>query len=233
MSKLNSPIEIKSITKSKITSFFKQTSSLDVNQLRLTNISLYSVTPWKEANRISNWILQFYTGSRPLLKPIGSSLTITDATANVGGNAISFHLNGFGLVNVIEKDELTAKLLNNNLKAYGLTTNNVYCCDYLSIYDKLEQDVIFLDPPWGGPNYKNYPLLDLFLGKINVADLSYQILNNNKASLIVLKVPVNYNFTSLQHTLKNCTFCIRKVFRHKFHSYNIIFCYKNSYSKII
>lgn len=64
-------------------------------------------------------------------------------TANVGGNTISFHLSGFDLVHSIEKDALTAEILSQNLRAYQLPTQNIHCCDYLSIYEELDQDVVF------------------------------------------------------------------------------------------
>jgi len=224
------PTEVKLIGRSKRAMFFKQTSILDHNKLKFTDISLYSVTPWREADMISNWILRYYKGDQSPLRSVGSSIKITDATANVGGNAISFHLCGFGLVNAVENDKLTAKFLTNNLDAYGLATTNVHCCDYIVISEKLEQDVVFIDAPWGGSDYKKQKSLDLFLTGINVADICQQIIEKNRASLVALKVPANYNIIGLQTKLDGCTVTVRKVLRHNFHSYSMIFCHK-SFSK--
>lgn len=195
----------------------------DVNQkqLRLTDISLYSVTPWKEANMISRRIIHLYKEID--IPP--SKLTITDATANVGGNTISFYLNGVGHVNSVEIDDLTCEILTNNLLVYKLPTDFIYCTDYLSIYKTLVQDCVFLDPPWGGPNYKKTKSLDLYLGKVNVIDLCAELLNEKRATMIVLKAPTNYNLSGLKKRLTKNLFEIQQIYRGHKHSYNVIYIY--------
>ncbi len=208
--------------------FFQPTPTIDSSRLRLTNISIYSTTPWKEANFISRAIVNFYKANQEytIAKLTTYPIIITDATANVGGNTISFYLNGIGQVNAVEKDELTCQILKNNLEVYQLPTNTVYCCDYLDIYKTLIQDVVVIDAPWGGSDYKDLSQMDLFLSGVNIIDICVELMVDRKASLIVLKLPVNYNYAELFQRMPNCHFLTHKVFRgHNHNSYNMVFCW--------
>jgi hypothetical protein len=224
--------------------YFQPVVGVDPSQLLMTNVSLYSTTPFREANFISRTILNFYSkGSqfhsssneqgekttticKSELKPLTGSLpTITDACSHVGGNTISFYLSGFKTINAVEIDEKTCDMLKHNLSAYCLPTDNVHCCDYMSIYLKLVQDVVFLDPEWGGPDYKKSPCLDLFLGQINIIEICCKLFNEKKVSLIVIKVPTNYNLSALVNNLPNKTFLTHKILRGTHHSYNVVFCW--------
>ncbi len=40
----------------------------------------------------------------------------------------------------------------------------VYNADYVKVGPSLWQDIVFMDPPWGGPEYKTAKSLDMFLG---------------------------------------------------------------------
>jgi predicted RNA methylase len=221
--------------------FFQPSFSVDSRLLRLTNISLYSTTPWKEANFISKAIINFYRGYQPhqtsdkflVSKQFqfqhshpNYPITITDATANIGGNTISFYLNGINQVNAVEMDELTCEILKNNLNVYHLPTETTYCSDYTQIYKKLSQDVVIIDAPWGGSDYKKNNLLDLYLSDINIIDLCLELFKENRVSLMVLKLPVNYNFEKLFKHISNIgkRYLTHKVYRsHNHHSYNIVF----------
>jgi len=195
----------------------------------MTNISIYSTTPWKEANFISKTILNFFhphEDGSPFLFASDGGLVITDATANIGGNTISFYLNGLTSVNAVEMDQLTCDILKHNLVTYQLPVNTVHCCDYLSIYDQLVQDVVFLDPPWGGPDYKKATKLDLYLGikqSLNIIDICAKLFEKEKVKLIVLKLPINYNLSRLMKRLPNNHFLTHKIYRHHNHSYNVVY----------
>lgn len=223
--------------------YFQPCNGVDPTHLQMTEVSLYSTTPYREAHFISKTILNFYSKGlskgqnsqslcpftnicKPDLKPLYGSLpVITDACSHVGGNTLSFHLNGLKTVNSIEIDEEICEMLKHNLTIYHLPTDRVKCCDYLSVYLKLEQDVVFLDPEWGGPDYKKSPCLDLYLGRTNIIDICCQLFNEKKVSLIVIKVPVNYNLSALMTNLPNKTFLTHKILRGTHHSYNVVFCW--------
>ena len=193
----------------------------------MTDNGLMFITPWKEAQMIAKWVMQYYSGATAKLTPMGPTVTITDGTASIGGNVIGFYLNGFGQVNSCEINPVSSQILLHNLLVYSLPTDNVYCCDYMTIYKHLKQDVVFLDPPWGGADYKKSTSLDLYMSGVDVSDLTITLLKNHMACLVSLKVPYNFNFHSLsQKITKNGSHInIRKVFRGAHHSYTMVFCW--------
>jgi hypothetical protein len=85
--------------------------------------------------------------------------------------------------------------------------------------------VVFLDPPWGGPEYNKKDRVELFLSEINVVDLCVNLLSQHKASLIVLKVPANYHLQDLVDRLPTKNIMTHKIYRGLHHSYNVIFCW--------
>ena len=180
-----------------ISKIFPPKKDIDLNKLWITNNGLMFITPWKEAQMISNWIMKYYVGAIKLHPDDISNITITDGTSSIGGNVIGFYLGGFGTVNACEINPISSQILLHNLYVYNLPTTNVYCCDYMTIYKQLKQDVVFLDPPWGGTDYKKSILLDLYMSGMNVSDLTLELLTDKRASMVVLKVPYNFNFNDL------------------------------------
>ena len=126
-------------------------------------------------------------------------ITITDATAGIGGNTISF-MSNYGKVNAVEINKTRFNCLKNNVNLYFTRDNlNVEFInqDYLEIYKKLEQDIIFFDPPWGGKDYKSNDNINLFLSNNNIISICNDL--KDYTNLIVIKVPKNFNikkFTS-------------------------------------
>ena len=55
-------------------------------------------------------------------------------------------------------------------------------------------DVLFLDPPWGGTNYKRHSVLDLKLGHMYVRDIILLMKKIGKKG-IVFKLPKNFRIT--------------------------------------
>ena len=106
-----------------------------------------------------------------------SSYTITDGTACIGGDTLSFSRE-FKSVNAIEFDKTRYEYLKHNMKLFNCNNITFYNDDYLNLYKSLKQDVIFLDPPWGGPDYKNKKSLTLALGNMKLDDLSRDIIKN-------------------------------------------------------
>jgi len=137
-------------------------------------------------------------------------ITIIDYTAGVGGNVLSFS-KYFNYVYGIEIDKTRADYLENNVNVYGF--HNVTVINDSSInfnYNemiKINPNIIFMDPPWGGNDYKNSENLLLSLGEKSIEDLVIDIINifsdyylierndnlNRRNKLIVLKLPKNYD----------------------------------------
>jgi tRNA/tmRNA/rRNA uracil-C5-methylase (TrmA/RlmC/RlmD family) len=110
--------------------------------------------------------------SRILQTFVGSNATVTDATACIGGNTISF-AEHFKHVIGVESDEKRFKYLQANLKILGHKNCQCIQGDYVKLMDELKQDAIFLDPPWGGPEYKDKAQLDLFLSEQPLEQVLY------------------------------------------------------------
>jgi len=159
--------------------------NVDFSKLKLTEEGEYSVTRRRDADRIIN-IMKHVVGN---LK----TKSITDATGCVGGDTIHFGLN-FHYVNSIEINKENFEALYNNVKEYNLQNVNVHNGDAVTLFN-WSTDVLYIDPPWGGPNYREQKNLDLFVSEKRIDEWITEILlRRNRPSYIFLKLPNNYNF---------------------------------------
>lgn len=125
-----------------------------------------------------------------------SNKTITDLTGNVGGDTILFGLN-FKEVHSIEIDPENFAALKNNVEIFGLKNVKLHHGDSTKLFN-WKTDIVYIDAPWGGPDYKSKSNLDLFVGDVRVDLLVKDILaRENRPDYIFLKVPRNYNFDRL------------------------------------
>lgn len=147
-----------------------------------------------------------------------NNITITDATAGVGGNTISF-CSEFKHVNAIEIDNTRFEYLQNNLNVYGITNVDLFkndCLDVLHIIDK--HDVIYIDPPWGGRDYKQYDKLKLSISDMSIELLCVRLMDKSYMksvpNLIVLKLPLNYNIKHFHKiiTKKTYMYTLKKMY---------------------
>lgn len=176
------PIEI-SVTREIFNKKFPKFKKVNHSLLKITNIGIYSIATPTISNTICKYILK-YTKTK--------KVTITDALGNVGGMTLMLS-HFFDKINVCEIIPLHCKILENNLKVYNLLHKvNIICGDYYDHMLKLRQDVIFLDPPWGGYNYKNTSELSLCINNIDISYIINKLLIH--AKYIFLLVPSNFNF---------------------------------------
>ena len=189
--------------------YFPKKKGIDMSKLQISNIGKYSISKPDDALIINKIILKYFKKSKKII--------VTDATANNGGNTIHFALD-FYQVNSIEIDKEQYNILKNNIEIYGLKNVTLYNDDYLNVMKKLNQDVIFIDAPWGGPLYYKIKDLDLFLGNKNIINVVKELYDNMAFKLCLLKVPKNYNFQRLFNKFHNIKFDIYSL--HKF----IIIC---------
>jgi 16S rRNA G966 N2-methylase RsmD len=170
---------------------FPEPPNGNYNGLQIDEEGLYSITHPKEANIISETIINIMGKS---------DLQIIDMTAGCGGNMISF-IKYFKYVIGIEFDKVRYKLLKENLDKYSMKNYQLLCGDstkYPAYYTQNKEDVYFIDPPWGGPDYKNNPNIQLYLSNIKIEDF---ILTLPKNKLIVLKLPFNYNIDNFKDNI--------------------------------
>jgi hypothetical protein len=162
------------------------------NNMKLLSdeIGRYSISLPKDAEIITS-LVEYHINKLELLS---KDLIITDSTAGIGGNTISFSKK-FKNVNSIEIDKKRFEFLKNNINYYNLENVNLVNCNYLNIMENLIQDIIFMDPPWGGRGYKKKSSLTLKLSGIPLEDICTKLKKLTK--ILVLKLPLNYNLQSL------------------------------------
>jgi predicted RNA methylase len=164
----------------------------DKTGLHVTKEGVFSMSKYTDADELSVYI-------KELAKTNDWDInTITDATANIGGNTLSFSKH-FDNVNSVEIDKMTTDALTNNITIYNRTNIQVINSDYLNVMNDLKQDVVFFDPPWGGLNYKQHKELPLKLGDVLIQDVIGRF--EVKPRLVVVKVPVNFGITAFKEAL--------------------------------
>jgi predicted RNA methylase len=193
---------------------FAKKDGIDYSKLIITDEGKYSITKRKDGDKLMEII-------RKELKTTEDK-TITDLTGCVGGDTILFGLN-FREVYSIEYNNKNYKALENNVKkVYNLENVKLFYGDSTKIYN-WETDVLYLDPPWGGINYKEKKKIDLYLGDIRVDNFLNEILEReNRPKYIFIKLPRNYNFSRL-YKIKNKIKNKIKIRNYIIRGYNIIF----------
>lgn len=193
----------------------------DISLLKIDKVGEYSISIPEDAKDISNIVSK-------TIKKIKKSgdlkkMIITDATAGVGGNTISFS-NIFGKINAIEIDRTRYEYLVNNLTIYGKDNVNFFNNDFLEIINELVQDVIFIDPPWGGKNYKFKSKIKLKISDVPLEKICNDLIGNGNAELVVLKLPTNYDMEYLKESINGSikVYSVRKM--------NIVCITKDNYS---
>jgi 16S rRNA G966 N2-methylase RsmD len=165
---------------------FPYKKNIKFNNYQLSNIGRYSMIYPNDAKNIAKIIREVIPNEKAI---------ITDATANMGGVSIAF-TEYFDTVNAVEIIPFHCKILENNITIYNVQDKvKVFCNDYIDIADKLEQDVVFFDPPFGGPDYKNELIMDLFLDNISIGNIAKILLE--RKIIVAIRVPFNYDFKKL------------------------------------
>jgi len=167
---------------------FPRKEGLEYSKLKITEEGSYSITRRRDADRIMN-VLTY------ALKDL-HNMTITDATACIGGDTLNFAMN-FRHVHSIELKDDNFDVLTNNVNIYGFNNVTLHHGDSTELFN-WNTNVLYIDPPWGGKDYKKHKNLDLTLSSKRLDVWLEQILSRrNRPQYIVLKLPVNYNFNRL------------------------------------
>lgn len=129
--------------------------------------------------------------------------TLLDVTGHVGVEAVTLATE-FGLRGtVVEIDPGRAALLEENVKEFKVPLT-VEVGDGAAAIRGLAQrpraevpDVVYMDPPWGGPGYKKKAKTSLTLGDASAGTLARDALGAG-VRLVVLKAPLNYDEADLR-----------------------------------
>ena len=174
---------------SKLEIMFPEKAGVDYSALKMTPEGEYSITKRADGKKLL----------QKMVSIIGSTKRkhITDLTGNVGGDTIMFGLN-FGYVDSIELDSDNFAALKHNVKEFKLKNVKLHHGDSTKIFN-WKTDVLYLDPPWGGPDYKDKENLDLFMGSERIDEYLADIIDEDwRPAYICLKLPRNYNFNRLK-----------------------------------
>lgn len=110
--------------------------------IKLDHEGWFSVTPEKIAEHIALRVQDSF-----------STELIIDAFCGVGGNAIQFALTGKRVI-AIDIDPVRLALAQHNAEVYGVAHQIEFVQgDFLQLAPLLRGDMVFLSPPWGGPEY--------------------------------------------------------------------------------
>lgn len=117
--------------------------------IQLDREGWFSVTPESIAKHIADRVCQ------------SRCEVIIDGFCGVGGNAIQFALKGKKVI-AIDIDPVKIDLARHNAGIYGVADKIEFICgDFLLLASQLKGDVVFLSPPWGGPDYITVKLFDI------------------------------------------------------------------------
>ncbi|KAK9237587.1 RNA cap guanine-N2 methyltransferase-domain-containing protein [Lipomyces kononenkoae] len=152
--------------------------------------SWYSVTPEIIAKNIADHI---YNSCRPSV--------VLDAFCGAGGNTIQFALLVDKVI-AIEKDPVTLRCARHNAEIYGVADKIEFIeGDFFELAPKMEADVVFLSPPWGGPQYLFQEVFDLHA--MEPYDLTTIVSASRPISPhIAVYLPRNSNIEQLGEPLK-------------------------------
>lgn len=162
----------------------------NIKNLQIDDESVSYITTPIDTRSITN-IIENHMKS--LCKPFNIS-TIVDATAGVGGDTIMFANYARNVIS-IELNSARCEMLKHNITEYKFTNCTVINGDATVVIPTLNNiDVIYIDPPWGGKDYKNKEMLKLSLGSIEIEQFVIDCFNNvSGLHLIALKLPQNYD----------------------------------------
>ncbi|XP_003420052.2 trimethylguanosine synthase [Loxodonta africana] len=118
--------------------------------IKLDREGWFSVTPEKIAEHIAGRVNESFKCD-----------IVVDAFCGVGGNTIQFALTNKKVI-AIDIDPVKIDLARNNAEVYGVADNVEFICgDFLLLAPHLKADVVFLSPPWGGPDYATAETFDI------------------------------------------------------------------------
>ena len=172
--------------------YFNLKECFDLNSLCLTKEAIYSMSKPFVASNIAEIIIQQL--KKRNMEP--KTCIITDSTGNIGGDTLCLS-KYFKQVNAVEINHDNYTALCQNVNAFQRKNIVTINDSYENVYDKLEQDIVYTDPPWGGLYYNKIDQQMLYLGKMSMADIFIRC----AAKMFVYKLPINFNFSEFILTL--------------------------------
>jgi 16S rRNA G966 N2-methylase RsmD len=175
----------------KIRYYFNDEPDDVIKKIQFDDVSLYSITRQDIANKMTTILTK--------LRYITTKSLILDATACIGGNSYSF-AKTFDKVIAVEIDERRCEMLKHNLGLFQVghkvSVQHDDCIKFISNSDTF-YDIIFFDPPWGGTEYINKSVINLYLNDKPILGWLPEL--EKKAKYVCIKVPLNFDFALLKN----------------------------------
>jgi hypothetical protein len=209
--------------------------SIDYNLFYIVDNSEYScLMPWY-VNQVNKSFSDIYKFNDFKVEKI------VDAGANIGVDSINL-LQNFPKSKLItfEIDIQTYSALCKNLISFNILTNinNIeqltntksqvqsYNGNFLEhLEHTYNSDIVFIDAPWGGKNYKNKKDVSIFLqpeseysklqfnNSNNIIHITKLLLQSYNVKSVILKVPYNYEFYKFKNTLNTFNKNIKIIYK--------------------
>lgn len=168
--------------------FFPYLEGVDYSKLLLNNEGKYSVTRRNESEQIID-VMYCIIGNL-------ENKTVTDATGCMGGDTINFSLH-FEKVFSIEMNPKNFEKLKHNVEVFKSKNVELFCNDSTKIINWVS-DILYADPPWGGPSYRNMQSVELWMGEKRLDVWLEDVMSGPyRPSFIFIKIPFNYNSSKL------------------------------------
>lgn len=167
---------------------------LDYSRLATDPASRYSsLMPWQLAG---------VAGVFARLFPNPAEVRVViDGTAHIGVDALHFcHLFAKATIYAVEKSRAVFEKLRKNVE--NEPRLRPVCDSFLAVARQAAAgafgrvDLVYLDPPWGGPGYRGAPELALALDETDISVIAADALKF--ASIVVVKAPMNFASLSLE-----------------------------------
>lgn len=159
---------------------------------RMCKIKLAKDSPYSMSGREGVDIL-----SDTIIHPrIQKPRNIIDGTANIGSDSIGLSYKfPEATIRAVELDPYTFEKLKYNVdivyrRSDMIKVKNMSILKFLE-NTKIKHDVVYIDAPWGGRDYKEKEVMKLYLDGKELSEV-YRIYKE-KASLFIFKIPINYD----------------------------------------
>lgn len=175
--------------------YFPRMDSKQLEKIQYDDEGLYSITPPSTASTICNEILTRVSSSNAI---------VFDAFGGLGGNTFSFS-SYFSRVIVSELSSDRFMMLLNNISVLGYKNITTYNGPFQELLGIINYDVIFLDPPWGGKDYKKNDKMTFDIDEIPLSVICFNIVSQKQCRLLVIKLPLNYDLDSFNNIKERIT----------------------------
>ena len=174
---------------------FMKTVPVDYTKFKTSPVSWYSSTMPLQAKQIFDFLKQHLD--------INKKMKIVDGTSHIGVDSVLFS-KFFPKSNIlsIELDEKIFSLLKGNVTRFSLTErikclNKNFLTWMLNLSPEYNFDLIYVDPPWGGPEYKRQKEMELFLldesnKKWSMNKIISHLLTKGMAKYVLIRFPMNH-----------------------------------------